>query len=139
MDLLQWGCIAAEYHPSPLLSGVLDGKDPLVGADKVSALLSDFSLPEVTVPDDLEFVRDGLSHILTQIICRAEQMKASEKETLGCEVPFWERVRNLGNRTVEEEVHLMHKEFKEALSLSVRSDTRATQRVKGAFQDYQPI
>ena len=52
MDLLQWGRTAAEYHPSPLLSEVLDGVDPLVGADKVSAQLSDFSLPEVTMPDD---------------------------------------------------------------------------------------
>jgi hypothetical protein len=73
-----------------------------------------------------------------QLISRADQMKATEKESLGCEVPFWERVRNLGNRTVEEEVQLMHKEFKLALSLNVRSDTRATQRIKGAFQDYQP-
>jgi hypothetical protein len=83
-------------------------------------------------------VREGLSLLLTQIISRAEQIKATEKETLGTEVPFLERVSNLGNRTVDEEVQLMHKEFKLALSLCVRSDTRATQRIKGAFQDYQP-
>jgi hypothetical protein len=52
VDLLQWGHTAAEYHPSPLLSDFLDGEDPLVGADKVSAQLSDFSLPAVTVPED---------------------------------------------------------------------------------------
>jgi len=45
VDLLQWGRTAAEYLPSTLLSDVLDGEDPLVGADKVSAKLSDFSLP----------------------------------------------------------------------------------------------
>ena len=51
-------------------------------------------------------------------------------------MPFWERVRNLGNRTVEEEVQLLHNEYKQALRQGVRCDTRAKERVKGAFQGY---
>ena len=44
MDLLEWGRTSAEYLPSGILSEVLDGVDPLVGADKLCAQLSDFSL-----------------------------------------------------------------------------------------------
>jgi hypothetical protein len=52
VDLLQWGSASAEFLPSGILSEILDGEDPLVGADKLCAKLSDFSLGKVTVPDE---------------------------------------------------------------------------------------
>ena len=44
MDNFQWERASAEFLPSGILSEILDLEDPLVGAEKLCAQLSDFSL-----------------------------------------------------------------------------------------------